>query len=217
MADTVVLSTEKREGRGSRLASRLRKLNKVPCVVYGHKEATLSLSVDHDPLVHAIRHGSRVVDINVGGAVEKAQIVEVQWDHLGQDVLHVDFKRVSADERIEVEVPIKLKGVAPGTAGGAGLLDQPLHTLRIECPAISVPDAIMVTINELQVGQAIHIKELKLPEGVTALGDPDTVVVHVTEPRGEPEPTAEAAESAEPEVITARKKEEGEAEPEKKK
>lgn len=211
MAETVVLVTEKREGRGSRLAGKLRQQKKVPCVVYGHKQETLSVSVDHDPLVFAIRHNARVVDLNVAGAVEKAQIVEVQWDYLGQDVLHVDFKRVSADERIEVEVPIELKGVAPGTAGGAGLLDQPLHTLRVECSAISMPDVVRVAINELQVGQAIHIKDLKLPEGVTALGDPDAIVVHVTAPRAEPEAGAAAeAGTAEPEVITARKKEEGE-------
>lgn len=211
MAETVVLSTEKREGRGSRLAGKLRKTNKVPCVVYGHKEATLSLSVDHDLLVHAIRHGSRVVDLSINGGTEKAQIVEVQWDHLGKDVLHVDFKRVSADERIEVEVPIELKGIAPGAAGGAGVLDQPLHTLRLTCPAISVPDVIRVPINELQLGQAIHVKELKLPEGVEAQNEPDQVVVQVTEIKAEPEPgAAPEAGAVEPEVITARKKDEDE-------
>jgi large subunit ribosomal protein L25 len=206
----VVLSTEKREGRGSRLAGKLRKTNKVPCVVYGHKEATLSLSVDHDLILSAIRHGARVVDLNLDGGVEKAQIVEVQWDYLGKDVLHVDFKRVSADERIEVEVPIELKGIAPGAAGGDGVLDQPLHTLRITCPAIAVPDVIRVAINELQLGQSIYVKDLKLPEGVEVLNDADAIVVHVTETKAEPEAGAEEAGSAEPEVITARKKEEDE-------
>jgi large subunit ribosomal protein L25 len=212
MAETVVLNTEKREGRGTRLAAKLRKTNKVPCVVYGHKLATLSLSVDHDLFLSAVRHGARVVDLTIDGGVEKAQIVEVQWDHLGKDVLHVDFKRVSADERIEVEVPIELKGIAPGAAGGAGVLDQPLHTLRITCPAISVPDSIRVAINELQLNQSIYVKDLKLPEGVEVLNDPDAIIVHVTETKGEPEPAAEEAASAEPEVISARKKEEGEGE-----
>lgn len=208
MADSVVLTIERREGRGSRQADKLRKTGKVPAIVYGHKEETVPVSVDHDILVGAIRHGNRVVDIQFGEKVEKAQIVEVQWNYLGTDVLHVDFKRVSADERIEVEVPVELKGIAPGVADG-GVLDQPLHTIRLECPAIAVPDVVRVAINELAKGKAIHIRDLKLPEGVTALGEPDAIVVHVTEPKAEPEPGAETGQ-AEPEVITAKKKEEGE-------
>jgi len=211
MAESVVLETEKREGRGSRLAAKLRKQKKVPAVVYGHKEQTVSLSVDHDLLLSTIRHGVRVVDIRMDGGVQKAQIVEVQWDHLGKDVLHVDFKRVSADERIEVEVPIELRGIAPGLSDG-GLLDQPLHTLRIECPAISVPDVIRVSVAELQVEGAIHIKDLKLPEGVKALEDPDAIVVHVTRPAAAAETPGAPAGTAEPEVITRKKGEEGEEE-----
>jgi len=209
MADSVVLQTEPREGRGSRLAEKLRKQGKVPAVVYGHKKDTVSVSVAHDTLISAVRHGARVLDISLGGAVEKVQIKELQWDYLGKDVLHVDLKRVSADERIEIEVPIHLKGIAPGAVGGAGVLDQPLHVIRIECPAISVPDHLTVAINELQLGQAIHVKELKLPEGVKVLGDPDAIVVHVTATRTEAEPGAEVVPgSAEPEVITRKKAEE---------
>jgi len=214
MAESVVLVTEKREGRGSRQAAKLRKVNKVPAVVYGHKEETLSLTLPHDELASAIRHGTRVVDINVGGKVEKAQIVEVQWDHLGKDVLHVDFKRVSADERIQIDLTIEIRGIAPGVSAG-GVLDQPLHTIRVECPVLAVPESVRVNISELQVGQAIHIKELKLPEGVKALGDPDAIVVHITEPEAEAETGEAAAATAEPEVITPahrKKVEEGEEE-----
>jgi large subunit ribosomal protein L25 len=211
MAESKVINTEKREGRGSKLAHVLRKQNKVPCVVYGHKEANLSLSVEHKPLVEAIRHGARVVDLQIEKGIEKAQIVEVQWDHLGKDILHVDFKRVSADERIEVEVPLEIKGIAPGVAAG-GALDQPLHTLRISCLALSVPDSIRVVINELQVGQAIHIKDLKLPENVLALEDGDAIIIHVIQPQVEVETTGEPTESAEPEVITRKKTDEEEEE-----
>jgi large subunit ribosomal protein L25 len=93
-------------------------------------------------------------------------------------------------------------------------LDQQLHTLSIECPAISVPESIRVNVGELQLGAAIHVRELHLPPGVTALGDPDAVVVHVTQKQVEPEPTpAPAPGAAEPEVI-GRKEEEEEAEKE---
>ncbi len=208
MADTVALKTEKRQGRGSHKAAKLRAAGRIPAVLYGHKEETISLSVDHDELMHAVRHNTRVVDISIEGKTEKAQIVELQWDCFGKDVLHVDFKRVSADERIEQTVPIELKGIAPGIAEG-GRLDQPLHTLRIECPALNIPTSIRVAINDLHLDGAIHVKELKLPEGVKALTDPEAIVVHIIRPKVEPAPGTEPlGGSVEPEVITRKKSEE---------
>ena len=157
----------------------------------------------------------RVLDLNAGGKVEKALIREVQWDHLGKDLLHVDFARVSADERVEVTVPLEIRGTAAGIAQG-GVLDQPIHTLNIECLAISLPESIRVNVGELQLGQAIHIRELVLPPGVKALGDPDAIVVQVRAKEVEPEVAApvEVAEQAEPEVI-GRQKPEAEEEEEK--
>src|SRR5262249_37726638 len=168
MAETVVLAAEKREGRGTRKADKLRKQGRIPAVVYGHKEDTVSVSVGHDDLMSAIAHKARVVDLNVGGAVQKALIRALQWDHLGKDVPTVDFCRVRADERITVTVPLELRGIAPGVAAG-GILDQPLHTLEVECLAVAVPESIRVTIGELQVDQSLYVRDLKLPEGVKAL------------------------------------------------
>jgi large subunit ribosomal protein L25 len=117
------------------------------------------------------------------------------------ELLHVDFRRVAADERIHVTVPVELKGIAPGVTGG-GILDQPIHTLSVECAADSVPESIRLNINELQLGAAIHVRELHLPPGVKALADPDAIVVHVTAPQIAPEAAAvPGAEQAEPEVI----------------
>ena len=209
MAEIVLLQTETREGRGTRRSEKLRKLGKVPAVVYGHKEKTLSVSVGHDVLLSAVRHGARIVDVQLDGKVEKAQIMELQWDYLGKDVLHVDFKRVSADERITITVPVELKGIAPGIAAG-GLLDQPLHTLRIECPVLAVPDTIKVNINELQIDSAVHVRDLKLPEGVKVLDEGDAIVVQIKTPAADADADAEG--TAEPEIITARKKAEDEAE-----
>lgn len=211
MSEAVILVTEKREGRGSRKAEKLRRQGKVPGVLYGHKLDTLQFSVDHDLLVQLVKTGARVIDIQAGAAAEKAQIIEVQYDHLGKDVLHIDLKRVSADERIEVKVRVELKGIAPGAA--KGVQDFQLHTLNVECPAISVPDAVRVVINELQVGEAIHVKDVKLPEGVKALDDPDAVIVQIKEPTAEAEPTEPTeATTAEPEVIRKAKAEEEEGE-----
>src|SRR5262249_32296375 len=154
---------------------------RVPAVLYGHKEETLSLSLPLEDLVKAIRHGARVVDLQANGNTEKALIREVQWDHLGKDVLHVDFARVAADERIVVPVRIEIRGTAPGVTAG-GRLDQPLHTIEVECLALSVPESIRVNIGELQIGDSIHVRDLTLPPDVKAKADPDAVVVHVTAP-----------------------------------
>ncbi|MBM4068749.1 MAG: 50S ribosomal protein L25 [Planctomycetes bacterium] len=211
MAESVTLKVNKREGRGTRLARRLRKQGHVPGVLYGHGEATISVVLPADDLVKAIRHGARVVDLDQGGALEKALIRDLQWDPLGHDIVHVDFARVAADERIEVDVRLELRGTAPGVTAG-GRLDQPLHNLEVECLAISIPESIRVNIGELQIGSVIHVRDLKLPEGVIARNDPDAVVVQVTEPMADveaPETALPGAEpqSAEPEVIGRQKAE----------
>jgi large subunit ribosomal protein L25 len=212
MAEVVVLAAKGREGRGSQKAKKLRKQGFIPAVIYGHEQGTMSLALSKEDLEKAVRHGARVVDLEADGNVQKALIRDIQWDHLGHDILHVDFERVMAHERITVTVPVQLRGTAPGAAGG-GLLDQPLHTLSIECPAISVPDSIRVNISELQIGAAIHVRDVALPEGVTVLTDPDAIVVQMTAPVAEPEaPAAPAAETGEPEVIGRQKPAEEEAE-----
>jgi large subunit ribosomal protein L25 len=212
MAESVTLVAEKREPGGKSAAKKLRVQGLVPGVIYGHKEDTLAIALPGTELSRAIRHNIHVLDVKTGSKVEKALIREVQWDHLGMNVLHVDFARVAADERITVTVPIEIRGTAPGIAAG-GVLDQPMHTIAIECLAISIPDSIRVGVGELQLGAAIHVKELVLPEGVKAMADPEGVVVHVTMKQVEPEAAAvpvAAAEQAEPEVIGRPKVEEGE-------
>jgi len=210
MAETVTLGANARKENGSQAARRLRREGKVPAVLYGHKEATIMLTLDRDEVTKALRHGARVVDLKPeGGKEEKAFIRELQWDHLGKTLMHVDFTRVSLDERINVTVRLELRGIAPGVSGG-GVLDQPLHELEIECLAISIPESIRVNIAELQLGGVIHVKDLHLPEGVTTSVDPEAIVVHVTTPSAEAEPGAipESGGSVEPEVIGKAKEEE---------
>jgi large subunit ribosomal protein L25 len=213
MAESVTLVAESRDSRGTHEARRMRKGGRIPAVVYGHQEATLTVSVGRDELYKAIRHGARVVDLQAGGKTEKALIRDVQWDHLGHDILHVDFARVAADERIKIEVRVELRGIAPGVTAG-GVLDQPLHNLMIECLAVAVPESIRVFVNELQIGQAIHVKDVKLPEGVTTALDPEAIVVQVVAPKVEEAAPVAAAptEQAEPELIGRKEKPEEPAE-----
>jgi len=206
MAEAVVVNSEPRQTSGSRSSRKLRAAGKLPAILYGHKQETVSLTLVTEEVEKIVRRGAHVVDLKTSTGVEKALIRDLQWDHLGKELLHIDFERVSADERIEVTVPVELRGLAPGALSGAGVLDQPLHTLHIECLAIQIPDSIKVNISTLQLGQAIHIKELSVPEGVKILGDPDAVVVQVSIAKPELVPPGEAGAN-EPEIIAAKKKE----------
>src|SRR5688572_11146550 len=208
MAKTVALDARPREGRGSRKAAKLRKQGQVPGIVYGHKKDAVQVSVSAEELDRAVRvlH-ARVLDLQLDGKTETVLIRELQWDHLGSEMVHVDFARVSKDEKVKVVIPVKLKN-APKATGG-GVLDQPLHTLHVECLAVAIPDAITIDITNLTLGEPIHVKELTLPEGVKVFEAPEAVVVQLKLPGLEPAPIATgpaAVEGTVPEVIKKEKK-----------
>jgi large subunit ribosomal protein L25 len=201
MVETVPLPTRPRDQFGTKNARRLRQKGLIPGIIYGHKEEVVAVVMTRDDLDRVIRKAAHIVDVEYNGKTEKARVRELQWDHLGKEVLHVDLMRVSKDERIVIGIPIVLRGHAPGTTEG-GVLDQPIHVLNVECPVLEIPEFIRVNIDKLGLGGAIHVKELTLPPGVVAKADPDAVVVHVKAHRVVEEPTAPTAEgSAEPEVI----------------
>jgi large subunit ribosomal protein L25 len=204
MADVVVLKAETRTGNGRRDSIRARKKGHVPAIVYGHKEVPEPVLVNHDLLFDAIKHRHRNLTLDIAGKTQAVILQDVQYDYLGKDILHADFRRVDAGERIRVIVPVELRGIAVGTNSG-GVIDQPMHTIHIECPGTSVPETIRVRIDDLQIGHSIHVKELKLPEGVKVLEELEAVVVQVKMPGAEPLP-AEVPGGNEPEVITAKKK-----------
>ncbi|MEI7685740.1 MAG: 50S ribosomal protein L25 [Planctomycetota bacterium] len=214
MAQSLVLNAVERPDYGTRVARKLRKSGLVPAVIYGHKEANVAVSIKSDEVAKAIRTGVRLVDLKLGEkSLEKALIRDVQWDYLGADILHVDFARVGADERIAIDVRVELRGIAPGVAHGGNLI-QPLHSLHVECLVTNIPESIRVSINELDLNQSIHVKELKLPEGVTVMNEADAIVVQVVPQQVEAE--APIVDTSEPEVI-GRTKAEEEAEAEEKK
>ena len=197
MAEEV--QVELRQTRGTKNARRMRAAGKIPAVLYGHGQETISLAVAGDQLDAVVRHGSQVVDLR-GVVNESAQLKQLQWDTWGADILHVDFSRVSADERIEVTVQIELRGEAPGTKDG-GVVEHLLHELSIECAAMSIPDKIRVSVNALKLGDSLTVADLNIPEGVKVLTDAETPVVNCHEPVEEEELEAEPAGAAEPEVI----------------
>jgi len=203
------LQVELRQTKGKRDNRRLRQAGKIPAVLYGHQKESVCLAVPADQLDAAIRHGSRLVDLR-GAVGESALIRELQWDTWGTHVLHVDLARVSADEMVEVLLPVELRGEAPGVKQG-GMVEQVIHEVDIECPAGAMPEKIELNINELNLGEQITIGQLPVPARGRVLGDPEEVVVQCVEAVAAPEEEVVAeAEAGEPEVIKEKKKEEEE-------
>lgn len=207
MAETLHVKT--RDSFGTRNSRRLRNEGIVPGVLYGHGGEVVRLAVVNDELAAAVRHGSRLVELQ-GVVSEKALIRELQYDVYGLEVLHVDFARVSEHERIEVTVPVELRGEAPGIKDG-GVVVHVLHQIEIECLATAIPDKLSLSINHLELKQSLSVKDLVLPEGVKVLAEEDTVIAECNEPKAEAEETG-AAEGAEPELIGRKAEEEGEEE-----
>jgi large subunit ribosomal protein L25 len=174
-------------------------------MVYGHKQANVQVAVDATELDRAIRvQHARVLDLEIDGKPETVLIREVQWDYLGKQMIHVDFERKDRAELVRVTVPVELRN-APKQTGG-GVLDQPLHTLHVECPLGSIPEAIRIDITNLTLGHPIHVRELTLPEGVKVLEAPEAVVVQLKLPGIEPVAAAPTEPGAGPEVIKPEKK-----------
>ena len=205
---SIQIAAEPREGLGSRANKRLRDTGKVPGVVYGHKEAVVPVALPKKELVNHLNKGTHVFDLSLDGKAEKVLVKEVQYDHLGIEVIHVDFARVSADERVEVTVPLELKGEPAGESDG-GVLQQIMAELEIECLVTDIPTAIVHNVSEMKLDDVLHIGDLKLPPGVKAMQDPDQVVAQVKTVEEEAPVEAAAEGAAEPEVI-GRKPEEGE-------
>ena len=206
MAET--LNVQKRDSRGTRDARRMRRTGVIPAVLYGHGEQNISLTIQSAEITAAVRHGSRVVDLS-GAIKEKALIKNLQWDVYGTEVLHVDFSRVSEHERVEVSVPVKLRGQAPGVKEG-GVIEHVIHEVEIDCEAVSIPDHVEISVNDLHMDGALTADKIKLPEGVKLLTDPEAVIVHCVPPAAEAEEEG-AGTGAEPEVI-GRKAEDEEGE-----
>ena len=222
MAITGKLAVKRRTQTGSRQCRRLRDQGLVPGNLYGHKQETVPLTLTAAEVTPLVRAGARVLDVELDGKVEKVLFREIQWDYLGKDVVHVDLLRVDPNETLTVEVKVELKGTAPGSLSG-GVLDHTLRTLTVECLAIQIPDSVIVKISFLEIGHALHVRDLEVPPNTRILNNPDAVVVRVAQPGAEIEvaPAAVGEEGpAQPEIIgrkVAETEEEGEPEKEKEK
>lgn len=198
----------KNRGTGTRIARRLRSQGRIPAVIYGHKQAVLPVTLAREDVWQMIKAASHLAELDLGGSCETVLIRDVQWDHLGKEILHLDFARVNVEELIETEVSVELKGIAAGLAEG-GILEQLVHSLRVKCPAGAIPEALRIDVSALKAGEGLHVRDLALPSGLSIDLDPDVLVVHVVVRGAQAEAPSATAETgpSQPEVIKPERRE----------
>src|SRR3989440_8179290 len=205
---TAQLTAKVRGELGSRRNKRLRDAGFVPGVIYGHKEDVVPVTLPKVELVRHLNHGAHLFALALDGKNENVLVKDVQYEHLGIEVLHVDFARVGLNERVEVTVPLVLKGDPKGEEEG-GVLQQIVSDLEIDCLVTQIPSEVRHNVTEMKLNDVLHIKDLQLPPGVRAMQDPDLIVASVKEVAEEAPAEVVEAGPTEPEVI-GKKPEEGE-------
>ncbi len=220
MAKQVKLQAERRQETGRSAVRKLKARGIVPAVIYGAKEKPQSLQVSAREVKTMLSHASGeniLVELEIAGenATKTALVQEIQHSPVGGNILHIDFHAVSMDENIQAEVPLEPIGTASGVKTFGGLLEQSLRSLMVECLPRDLPDRITVDVSAMNIGDSIHVRDIQLPEGVSAKVQSDLTVFSVLAPAVEEEPAVVAAEGAAagPEVITEKKPGEGESAP----
>lgn len=209
------LKSERRSAMGTRASRALRMTGQLPVIIYGHGEPPEAVSLSRHEVEVAIAQGARILPVDIGGKAQQYLIKDVQYDHLGSTLIHLDLARVAMDERVTVRIGIELRGVPKGISEG-GLLDQSLADLDVECLVTAIPDTLHPFVTDLGLGDVLLVKDLELPPGVVALTDPEERVAMVRAKLEEPEAEVtetqeeEGDKDAEPERIGRVRKEEDE-------
>ena len=214
---TANLSASARTDTGKGVARSLRRSGQVPAIIYGHARQPQPLAIDAkdlDRLLGTIAAEATVIELAVdGGRATKTLIREIQRHPFKRQILHVDFQELVAGEKVTVSIPITLVGTPDSVRLEGGVMDQVLRELEIEVDPSNIPNHIDVDVSHLELGHSVHVSDVKLPEGVTVIDDPEMTICVVSVPRAAIETPAAGTEAVgeapEPEVIGA-KKEEGE-------
>ncbi|MBI4395641.1 MAG: 50S ribosomal protein L25 [Elusimicrobia bacterium] len=214
---TVELTGNKREISTKGALRSLRVKGEIPAVVYGGADSSKTLSVNGKEFRQLLKaHGTNmVVSLKLDSKTETVLVKQAQRDPLTRDFVHVDFQRISLTEKIEVSVPLRVKGEAPGVKLSGGILEHILREVKVTCLPTDIPHALDVDVSSLQINQGIKVKDLTLPKGIEMVTDAEHLVINIVSPKVEEAPApaeaAAAAGAAEPEVIAKGKKpEEGE-------
>lgn len=216
MEDTKLIA-KKRDLQGSSNMRRMRKAGTLPGVIYGDGEEGSPIQIEthiFEQLLHHHTSDTIMVEIEVEGEGAVSVLVkDVQRHPVTSDLMHVDLQKVSANKPIQVEISVVIVGDAAGVNAG-GLLDLVMHSLSVECLPGDLVDSVEIDVSEMEIGDVLHVSDIKLDSKLKVLSDPEAIIVSVMEPRVEEEPEEEGiegAEGAEPEVISEKKADEEES------
>lgn len=179
----ITLNVEVRAGSGSKKdLSGLRAAARIPAVVYGGEKPPLAIALSEREFVDARKKGgaNAILRLKHGKGEETVIVKELQRHPVTDRPVHADFQRISLTQKIEARVPIVVTGVATGVKDFGGMLAYDLRELRIKALPTAIPQKLEVDVTPLGLHQALHVSDLKLPEGVEVLDAADHVVVHVT-------------------------------------
>jgi large subunit ribosomal protein L25 len=201
----IIVQAKKRDSKGKGASRRLRRAGLVPGIVYGGDKEAVSIELDHKNLFMQFRHEAfhaSILTLDLDGKKESVLLRDYQLHPVRNTIQHIDFQRVSATDKIHVKVPLHFinEDVAPGVKLGGGLITHIMTEADISCLAKDLPEFIEVDLSNLDVGQTIHLSQIKLPKGIEfvqlAHGD-DSAVVSIAKPRGGSSAAEESAEASE--------------------
>lgn len=202
-----ILKATPRERLGTRYAKRDRAKGFLPGVVYGHGAAPLAVNFVTEDAVKHIESGEKVfrLDLPGKGSDQMLLLKDLQFDYLGDNIVHADFARVDLDERVHTRVHVELTGEAKGLKTAGAILMHPVNEIEIECRVRDIPEKVSVEIGELDVDQTITASAVKLPlPDMKLITEKDAVVAQIVVQKEEvvaTEATAATAEATSPEVI----------------
>lgn len=184
----------------------LRQTGKVPAVVYGFETENTSLSVDENEFIKVIREVGRngVIDLEIADGVTQVMVNEYQFDALKNQITHIDFIAINMQTEVTVEVQIVLTGEAPGQKQG-GVIEQPLFEVSVTAKPADIPETIEVDVSELNVGDAIHVEDIRSKGNFVIENEDADALVIVSAPTEEPEVDEDAEEQSVEVEATAQK------------
>lgn len=181
-----------RQDLGTGASRRQRKAGLTPGIVYGGNAAPLNISLDHNALYHALKKEafhSSILDLEVDGKVEKVLLRDFQVHAYKQIVLHADFQRIDAKQKLHTKVPLHFVNAetSPAVKLSGGVISHVTSELDISCLPADLPEFIEVDLSKLEAGHSIHLADIKLPKGVSAVqhgGEENPTIATATIPAG---------------------------------